>query len=228
MKKIITFLVLTIALATQAQAIEQDEKPYIEVTGTAEKEVVPDIIYVIITLKNKVRNKENYTVVQQEAKLIQALQQIGIDIKNLSLSDASSDIIVYKRKEKGVEEIKEYTLKLSTASQVTKVFETLHTINIKEAEISKTDHSQIDSLRKEVRIAALKAAKDKAIYLLEAVGEQPGKPLIIREDSIEALLRGRHNVSSNVSLKSEDYTLPDVSFKTINIVFSYYVKYAIK
>jgi len=228
MKKLITLLALSIALTTQAQTTKTEEKPYIEVTGTAEKEVVPDIIYITITLKDKLVNKDSYTVIQQETKLKQALQQTGIDLKNLSLSDANRNIIVYKRKEKGVEETKEYSLKVSTATEVTKVFEALNNINIKEAEISKTDHSQMDLLRKEVRIAAIKAAKDKAAYLLQAIGEEPGKPLIIHENSAEEVPRGRSNVSSNVSYKKDEYALPDVSFKTIKIEFSYYVKYAIK
>jgi uncharacterized protein YggE len=228
MKKLFTILALGIALATQAQTTSSDEKPYIEVTGTAQKEVVPDIIYITITLKDKVVNKDSYTVLQQETKLKQALQQSVIDLKNLSLSDASSDIIVYKRKERGVEEMKEYTLKVSTATEVTKVFEALHNINIKEAEITKTDYSKMDELRKEVRIAAIKAAKDKAVYLLQTIGEELGKPLIIHENSTEEVLRLRSNVSSNVSYKKDEYTLPDVSFKTIKVEFSYYIKYLIK
>ena len=227
MKKLITLLALSIALATQAQTTKTEEKPYIEVTGTAEKEVVPDIIYITITLKDKLVNKDSYTVIQQETKLKQALQQAGIDLKNLSLSDANRNIIVYKRKEKGVEETKEYSLKVSTATEVTKVFEALNNINIKEAEISKTDHSQMDILRKEVRIAAIGAAKDKAAYLLQAIGEEPGKPLIIHEN-IDGAPRGLANYSSNVSYKKDEYALPDVSFKTIKIEFSYYVKYAVK
>ncbi|KGO92868.1 SIMPL domain-containing protein [Flavobacterium subsaxonicum] len=225
MKKLFTLLALALTLATHAQAVQQEDKPYIEVTGTAQKEVVPDIIYITITLKDKVVNKDSYTIIQQETKLKQALQQAGIDLKKMSLSDASSDIIMYKRKEKGVEEMKEYTLIVNNATEVSKVFETLHNINIKEAEISKTEYSQIYNLRKEVRISAIKAAKDKATYLLEAIGEQPGKPLVINElgSNFSAPKFG-----SNVALPSDYVTNYTDSFKPIKIEFSYYVKYAIK
>ena len=38
----------------------------------------------------------------------QLFKKLNIERKNLVLSDASNDIIIYKNKEKGIEEIKEY------------------------------------------------------------------------------------------------------------------------
>ena len=47
---------LFIAIQANAQFDEpkKNETPFIEVTGTAEKEVVPDIIYISITLYDKI------------------------------------------------------------------------------------------------------------------------------------------------------------------------------
>lgn len=232
MKKLIIALAFAVCFSTNAQIIDttKDNIPYITVNGTAEKEVVPDIIYISIVLQDKVVNKANYTIAAQEEKLKKSLQALGIDLKNLSLTDASSDIIRYKRKEKGIEERQEYLLKVSTATEVRKVFEALHDNDIKEASVATVDHSQIDVLRKEVRIAAIKATKDKATYLLEAIGEQPGKPLVITEepDNTYALENYRANVNYYVKdSKNEDNTI-ETDFKKIKIKFSYYVKYAIK
>jgi len=220
-----TFLLLAALTGANAQATQPvADPPYIEVTGTAEKFVIPDIIYIAITLRDKVVNKDTYTIAAQEAKLKSALQGLGIDLKNLSLTGASTDIIKYKRKDRGVEEVKEYELKVSSAADVSRVFEALHNIEVKEANIARTDHSQMDALRKEVRINAMKAAKEKATYLLQAIGEEPGKPLIVREE----LLSGRSNFSNlsvNATFKEES---PEMQYESMQLKFSYYVKYSIK
>ena len=228
MKKLLFTLALFAAMASFAQSPYElkPEVPYIEVNGTAEKEVVPDIIYVSIALTDKVVNKDTYTISAQEEKLKKALQGLGIDLKNLTLADANSDVIMHKRREKGVDQRQQYLLKLSTASEVTRVFEMLHDNEIKEATISRVDHSKMDELRKEVRINAIKAAKDKATYLLEAIGQQPGKPLIVREDPG---MPYRGYIYSNVSFDADKMGgQEEIDFRKIKIQFSYYVKYEIK
>ena len=105
--------------------------------------------------------------------------------------------------------------------------------------ISKTDHSKIIQLRKDTRIKAIKAAKEKAEYLLEAIGEKPGKPLIVRETSN----RSYGNVQAVYDLnpfrrdRNEGYMFSDgdkienketeIVFEKIKISASYYIKYAI-
>lgn len=208
------------------EAKDQDRQPFIEVVGTAEKEVMPDLIYITIILKDKTINKHSLTINEQEVKLKNILEKLNIDFTNLMLSDASSDLIIHKKKEKGVEEIKEYVLKVETAAKVSQVFEEFHNNEIKEAYISSTECSKIAEYRKEVRIGAVKAAKDKAAYLLEAIGEELGKPIEIRE------IENNYGISTN-SFKSnialnEGAAIPDSSFKKIKIKFSYYIRYTIK
>ena len=232
MKKLFVFLTLAGFLTLNAQTVIQpEEKPYIEVTGTAEKEIVPDIIYVSILLSDKVTGKDTYTIDDQESKLKAALNRLDIDLSNLTMADAGSSVITHKRKEKGVLQTKRLLLKLSTAAQVSAVFEALHDNDIKDAFIERVDHSKMDELRKEVRVLAIKAAKDKATYLLSAIGEVPGKPLVITESMP---MMGRGNVLENVNYRSSSldddrmYDSPELNFKTIKISFSYYVKYEIK
>ncbi len=166
MKKILSVVLFSISLLSYAQneVSQKAEKPFIEVTGTAEKEIMPDVIYIMIILKDKTINNNSGTIEEQEIKLNSIIKKLNIESKNLMLSDVTTDLIIHKNKEKGVEEVKEYILKVSTASEVSNVFRELHNNEIKEAYISYTDHSDIIALRKKVRISAIKAAKDKADY----------------------------------------------------------------
>lgn len=208
-----------------------DMRPFIEVVGTAEREIIPDKIFIKIILTNKMIDKQPYTIETQEDKLKEALVKFNIDTKQLSLSDMNTEIVKYKKRDNLSETKKELTLLVNTAEQVAIVFKELNTLNIKEAQITKLDHSKIDSIRKEVRIAAIKAAKEKAEYLTIAIGETVGKALEIHEQNnfIENLKLGINQSYLNNSTFTGDLDTPnDMTFEKINITFSYYIKYALK
>lgn len=231
--KILTGIILIISFGLTAQVTNENEtKPYIEVTGVAELEIVPDQIFITIVLKEK--DKESIEV--QEEKLKTALKEIGVDIKNLYLSDAKSN---YMRpsafKAKDVITSKQYTLKVSDAKMVGKVFQQLDKLDITNADLSDVNHSKIDSLKKEVRIMAIKAAKAKADYLLAAIGEQTGKPLQVQETDIpiknNSYLNGLYGSRSanNVVFIEDGVPVEDnILFLKMKIESSIYVKFLIK
>jgi uncharacterized protein YggE len=206
-------------------------KPFIEVTGTASKEVTPDKIFISITLTNKIIDKQQYNIQTQEEKLKKVLTKNNIDLGFLSLSDANSEILIQKKKDIGYEVKKVFTLQLSTADQVSKIAKELQDLNIKETSIIKLEHSKIDSLRKEVRIAAIKAAKDKAEYLLQAIGEQLDKPIEVREVTEEPYYkdnRSNNTMLFNTNVTKYEDEKTEIGFEKIKISFSYFIKYGIK
>ena len=239
MKKFHTLLALTAVISclnTTAQTkTEGEEKPYIELNGRAEQEVIPNEIYINITIRERYVSKEKLTIEVQEEKLKAALKDINIDLKNLSLSDANADYVKVKFRTKDVLTKKDYNLKVNTATAVGQVFQQLDKIEITDAYISKVSHSKIDSLRKEVRITAIKAAKAKADYLLAAIGEQAGKPLFISE--VEPAENFNRNVTRGGSYyntrmldgdeKDKD-TGGEIEFKKIKVECIMYVKFSIK
>lgn len=234
------FIVFTIAIVLPSfgQKPEIEEKPYIDVIGTAEQEIVPDLIYIDITLREKYENKEKITIESQEEKLKVSLKEIGVDVGNLSLSDANADYVRIRYKTKDVLTKKEYHLKVTNATTLGQVFHQLDILNINDAYIMKVDHSKMDSLRKELRIMAIKAAKNKADYLLGAIGETTGKALVVTETTQEnsrisnVNFRGRPVASySNVRFLDDDkkaYESDEIEFQKIKIQSSIYVKFLIK
>ena len=204
---------------------------FIEVTGTALKEITPDKIFISITLTNKIIDKQQYNIQSQEEKLKKVLIKNNIDLGLLSLSDATSEILTHKNKDIGYEVKKSFILQLSTADQVSKIAKELQDLNIKETSIIKLEHSKIDSLRREVRIAAIKAAKEKAEYLLHAIGEQIDKPIEIREVVDNPYFRDNRTSNTtlfNVNVSTTKENNEAIDFDKIKISFSYFIKYAIK
>lgn len=211
------------------------DKPYIEVTGIAEKEVVPDEIYVRIVIRERIVNKEKISIQNQEAKLKESLRAIGIDLSNLYLSDAQADYITIRRKPNEVLTQKEYLVKLTTANQVGQVFQQLDQLEITDAGIQRVNHSRLDSLKKEIKVEAIKAAKAKADYLLAAIGEQTGKALIVQEvDNGPIPMVGLQLQSPRLAEMANVAKMEDVSgtdelqFSKIKLEARIYVKFAIK
>lgn len=221
-KNILLAFLLLIYGITFSQNINQQTIPFIEVTGNAKKEIDPNLIFVSITLSEKSIDNKKYSIENQEVRLNKILENLGINKSNLTLSDLNSTILNDKRKEIGFKQEKEFNLKLENSLQVSKLFESLFEANIKEANVTKIDHTDIINLNKEVRIEAIKSAKAKAEYLLLAVGNKIGKPLEISEVTDDYNYY-RKNLNSN-----RFTPISTSEFKKITITFSYRVKYSIE
>ncbi|MCD2260573.1 SIMPL domain-containing protein [Psychroserpens luteolus] len=229
------FLIITLVTFTSifAQVNDSKDVPFIEVIGTATQEVVPDIISIEITLSEKVVNRKNYTIVEQENNLKTKLNALNISLDKLSLSDSNSIILRNKRRQTGVKLTKEFILTVNTSEEVTSVFRALNDININEASIVKTESSKIDTIRREVRIEAIKAAKEKAAYLLEAIDEELGKPIEVKEylgNNYGILAQSTNTIINrpNASFSQDLSGFNQINFETFTVKFSYYIKYAIK
>ena len=236
LKRTLILIALIISCSAFAQSgPSAEEKPFIEITGRAEQEIVPDEIYINIVIRERYVNKEKVSIEIQEEKLKTALKEIGVDLKNLYLSDANADYVKVKWRTKDVLTKKDYTLKVRDAVTVGQVFQQLDKIEITDAGIKRVNHSKIDSLKKEVRIMAIKAAKTKADYLLAAIGEQTGKPLIIREEDNAyidpAMLNvrgGRASVNSYLVDGNKENGEDEIQFRKLKIQSAVYVKFLIK
>lgn len=217
-------------LAYSQSTLPTPEKPYIEVTGSAELEIVPDEIYIAVTLQERYDGRTKVTMAQQEEKFIQGMQALNIPIADISLSNAVSDYSSYKWKKEDALATKEYVVMVHTAEMVSKVYGKLVEADAENAYIAKTSHSKIEEFRKQVKIDAMKATHDKATYLLAAIGEEIGKPIAIMEinnnyamDNISQYANTRSNYSFNAGID-----LSGISFEKIKLRYEVYGKFEIK
>lgn len=225
-------LIFSIAAISQTETEPANEVPFIEVTGTAEWEIIPDEIYINISLKERIEGKEKLTISKQKTDLKNAIASLGLSLDKLTLSDANANFVRVKFAKKDVIAKSEYVLEVNDARMVGKVFEKLDELNIQEAEVSRVDHSKMDSLRQEIRIKAIKAAKEKADYLLRAIDEKTGKALAVREDKATTFTNTnnyRHNTSSDLySVNRWGEVDKVIQFQKIKLKSSIYVKFAIQ
>lgn len=234
---LISILFTTILAFGQSNNQTTEEKPYIEVVGKYEMEIIPDEIFIKIVIHEKYESRTKITIQEQEDSLKVKLKSIGIDLSNLYLNDVNADFVKISWSKKDVLTKKDYTLKVSDAAEVKQVFQELENLQITDASISKVSHSKIDSLRKVVRIKAIKAAKEKAEYLLAAIDEQIGKPLIIRENMPQYYSQDTYRMNSRsnysymqvggVSSSYGDKELEEIEFQKINLSTSIYIKFLI-
>lgn len=213
---------------SHAQEQARPESGYIEVTGNAREEVVPDEIFLTITIRERLLNNVKVTLEEQERILKSSLTSLGIDQGNLTLSGAQAAYIRVPLHKKNLLKTREYSLKVRDAAQVEEVFGVLEEMKITDAFIDRVNYSGLDSLRKEVWIKAIKAAREKADYLLAAIGQQAGPAFFVREEngSRAASARRRYRADEHYGEKEEPEEA--IQFKKIEVESNVFVKFQIQ
>jgi len=240
MKKLIIGLLLSVSMVGFAQTGGKNfiDQNYIEVTGKAELEISPDMIYLKIVLSDK-NNKDKLTLPEIEKKMINKLTEIGINVnKDLSLMDFVSNLKVYLFKTNDVVLTKQYQLIVHDSKTLQKVFFEFQNLGISNVSIEKLEHSQIEQYRKDVKVSAVKAAKDKAEILAIALNQKIGKAIYVQEaenlngNTMSNLLQGRiAGVQvSNVTIKgtSDNSMEPDIEFEKIKVESTFLVRFELE
>lgn len=218
---IILFLVPFTLFAQQGEKNFIDQN-YIEVLGKAEMEISPDLIYLAISINEKdTRNK--VSVSQLEEKMIDKLREIGVDVsKGLLIKDLTSSFRSHLLLKSDILLTKEYQLVVHNGKMAGLVYLELEKLGISNISVERVDHSNMDKFRREVKVSAIKAAKEKAIELTQAIGQTAGRALFIREidmpsyrpSTANVMIRGYSNSGSG------KIAAPEMDFEKIKIEYS--------
>ncbi|MCB0769947.1 MAG: SIMPL domain-containing protein, partial [Flavobacteriales bacterium] len=166
------------------------------------------------------------TVEQQELDLKASVKALGIDTGDLTLSDAMADLVPKKFREDDVIARKGYMLKVADAEMVRKVFMELDRLQIEDAFIHHVSHSKEVEYRRAMRIEAITDAKDRADYMLAAIGERTGPALEVIETPVERKRPGASGAfdriyggttSKRLVELNDNYRALDVGFSRITI-----------
>lgn len=179
-------LAASTSIFAQTTPVEKDPIKKIEVTGTAELEVVPDELYFTISLKEYFKDEKNQkdkvSLETLEKQLIEAVKSAGLPKENLSISGVTGyREWTGKKKPQHFLAGKQFQLKLSNANNINDLMAKVDDRGIEYVNMSRVEHSKKEEFRRQVKVNALKAAKEKAGYLLESIGEKLGEVLEIHE-----------------------------------------------
>ncbi|RKD86489.1 SIMPL domain-containing protein [Mangrovibacterium diazotrophicum] len=229
---LLAFLLISPFVKAQTTVNPLESTPYIEVTGDGEMEVIPDEIYLQFTLQERYEGRSKSDLNKLESELKKKLSAAGFDIKNLSLADASSDYVTIKRKQKDVLASKDYQMKIATTDELARLWDILDNVKAENAFISRVDHSQMEELKKEVKIMAVKNAKEKADYLLGALDEQTGKILFLqeRESYVQPYVRKTMATMTMMDESADTAPMkePEIGFQKIKLNYKVFARFAIQ
>lgn len=183
MKKIATFLLCSLALSLSAQP---PQPRTIKVVGTAEMDIIPDEIYMQVELREytSTKDKKKYTIEELEERFLNYLNKVVlVENKEVKYDDMSAYISFMRRKNKDEVITKTYSVKVKNSKQVYLVYSAMDSLAVRNAHIKKYSHSKMDEYKKQIKIDAIKAAQNKAEYLMAAIGSKAGKPVSVVEKS---------------------------------------------
>ncbi|MES2445576.1 MAG: SIMPL domain-containing protein [Bacteroidota bacterium] len=227
MKKLIA-LALFGLFSASAMAQQVDLRKKIHVSGTAETEVTPDIIYIGISLKEYFKDnnsKKKVEITELENQLIAAVLKAGIAKEDLMINNVSSyNYATEKKKNPDFLASKQYRLKVADLNKFNQIMESIDAKGVAFTNIESYDYSKMDALKKDLKIKALMTAKEKATYMVTALGEKLGGVIEIQDGGDNAI----QPVYRNYMMKAEmadAAPAQEIDFKkiklnfTVNVVF---------
>lgn len=227
MRTILLLLVSTL-LVFPLQAQETNER-YIEVTGTSEIEIVPDKIHYIIEIREyfeeefdgKSKPEEYHTKVslsQIEQDLRKTLAEAGITQDAIRMQEIGD----YWRKQ-GQDFLisKNFDITLTDFRQINEIVKRIDTKGIHTMRIGELENKDILTYHQKGKIEALKAAQQKATYLVEALGKKLGDVIrIVEEGNSNIFPFAQSNVLSSDAASFDN-------FRTIKKNYSMLVRFEI-
>lgn len=219
------------ALLVGATAMAQQTFPsYVSVAGKAEREIIPNEIYVKVVIDES-DSKGKVTVAEQEKKMIAALNRLGINTeKDLQVGDIAGDLQTYVLRQNRTYTSKTYSLKVKDASTLSKVFTALAELNISSAAVTKATRSDMEDVRAELRIEAMKNAQANARTLAEAVGQKIGKAFQITEYNYSEPVYYAEGAYADVAVRSTamNKSEADLNFKSLKVTHTVNVQFVLE
>ena len=225
---ILAAAVVLLALPAAAQ-VQEAFPSYIQVNGRAEREIAPDEFYLQIVI-NERDSKGKVSVESQQRDMIAALKRLGVNVeKQLKVANLSSEFF---KKNTSVATAK-YQLQLGSSAEVGTVWQALDGLGISNVSILKVSHSQLERYKSEVRVEAMRNAKQNAATLVEAIGQTIGKCFYVYDSNNDVMPVFYNNMAVMRSAKAFDAAEAaaeeePLDFKTIKLQYSVQAKFVLE
>ncbi|RWY49369.1 SIMPL domain-containing protein [Mucilaginibacter gilvus] len=228
MKKLVLAAILVASAFTTTFAQTVDLRRKIEVTGIAEMEVTPDIINVTITLKEYLDGKKKTTISQLESQLEKAVAEAGIAKEDFTVNSLSSwNYATEKKKNPDFLASKAYGIKFRDLNKFDQILSKIDAKGIQATNIDSYDYSKINSLKNDLKLKALLAARDKAAFLVAGLGDKLGSAINITENDNSSFPQSRMYMAKSFSA-ADATPESDIDFKKIKLSFQIQAVFEIK
>ena len=229
MKRFILAAAVALLALPAAAQVQEAFPSYIQVNGRAEREIAPDEFYLQIVI-NERDSKGKVSVESQQRDMIAALKRLGVNVeKQLKVANLSSEFF---KKNTSVATAK-YQLQLGSSAEVGKVWQALDGLGISKVSILKVSHSQLERYKSEVRVEAMRNAKQNAATLAEAIGQTIGKCFYVYDSNNDVMPVFYNNMAVMRSAKAFDAAEAaaeeePLDFKTIKLQYSVQAKFVLE
>jgi uncharacterized protein YggE len=238
MKKIILALSASLCLIiANAQTPDNTIKQRtINVNGHSELEITPDEIYVQIELReyNK-KSGEKVDIETIRNNFLTAVKSMNIadtDVVVQGYSGWDGNYWWYQKNKKKNPDMKAgitYEVKVKTVDDMDKLVDKLDDEATQNFYISRTSHSNMDSIKKQLKMQAVKNAKEEAISLASAIGDNVGDALTINDANESSNYPQPLMYKANGIMAEADQSAPmNVDFKKIKIEMNVNVIFELK
>ena len=171
--------------------------------------IKPDEIQMDFTIKEYYTKgaKEKFNLAAAEKEFFAILDKYGLKEKDVILDNSvySSNWYSWWKSKKEELKYKTISIKVDSNLNLLQLVKDLDKNWLDDISISNMKNKKEQDFRKEVKIQAIKAAKEKATYLLNAIGEQIGKVISVKEiegSNNNSLFRSSNSLSNNVITSS--------------------------
>ncbi|MCL2649922.1 MAG: SIMPL domain-containing protein [Candidatus Azobacteroides sp.] len=226
--KILCIGLLAASLAGCSRSHRPVPQSYVEVVGTAQKEVDPDIFYLSFNLNESNKGKAN-NINALEQRILVALKTLNIDAKaDLSVTGMSGDNWYWWRRKNTVYQNKSYLLKLNNLDLLNKTCDKLDSLNV-EYILSKVDYSKMDDVKKQAQQEAVQEARVKAENLLSGEHKKVNNLIYLQEQILDNRPSVRFLYKENKTMDYADKQAePSPDFKKMKVSYSVIARFSIE
>ena len=219
MKNLFAIISLCIVSFVFSQTKNFIDQPYLETSAEADTLVIPDRIYLKITIsENDTKNKKS--VEELENSMVQKLKNLGIDTnKQLLMNNLASNYKKYVLKTSDVMKTKSYDLLVFDGLTAGKVIQELENEDISNIQLLKTQHSQEEKILADLKKRAIIKAKKNANNIANAIGQKVGNAIFISDSKINLNLNSNAFLNTsfgyNAPKQKEEFEPADLNFRKI-------------
>jgi uncharacterized protein YggE len=240
MNRIFSCLIAVFSLIS-IEAISQEpiKQRTINVSGVAEMEVIPDEIYVQVDLREydkKGGGKVDIDAIKNN--FLKAVLSIGVNESDISVQGYQGwdgNLWIYRKNKKKNPDLKAsitYQVKLATTRKMDELVQKLDDEATQNFFISRVSHSKLQEFKKQLKVQAVKAARDKATYLADAINEKAGEAILINEpnevSSYPQPMYANRMMKAEAASAADGEQAPNIDFKKIKLQFEVNATFALK